>query len=271
LHNRLSFMTFMCPRWSLEQVVEGAKRCGYAGVEPRVKADHAHGIEVTTAKPERARIRRLFDQAGIAISCVATSCKFASGLPEGRQHNLDDARRHLELAAEVGASRIRVFCGNPPEGWEAERVVEAVAEQLSTLAPEAASCGVTVCLETHDYFSRATLVGKALQQVTSAAIAANWDVQHPYNRGEHPLTSWEYLQGRVAHTHVHDFRPNDGKLVEVGTGIAPVRQFLALLRGAGYEGFLSAEYWEELGPPEQALPSYAQGMRRLCAQVEAWG
>lgn len=264
--DKLSFMTFMCPQWTVEQIVAGAQQHGYAGVEPRVKDKQAHGIEPEATAGERRRIRKVFEDAGVAISCVATSCRFATGLPESRQEHLDDARRHIDLAADLGSSRIRVFCGTPPEGWPREVVIPAVAEQLAELGPYAAERGVTVCLETHDYFRPGSSVGAALAQANHPAIAANWDVQHPYNFGEHPAATWSHLQGRVAHTHFHDWRPGEGLgLVELETGIAPLRHFLYFLKESGYDGYLSAEYWQQLGEPEVALPSYANGMRRLLA------
>lgn len=267
--DKLSFMTFMCPDWSLEQVIAGARQFGYAGVEPRVSSKHAHGIELAASRDERRSIRTQFSDHEVAVSCLATSCSFAKGLPKQRQANLDDARQHVDLAAEIGASRIRVFCGRPPEGWPLEKVSDAVAEQLGALADHAAGARVTVCLETHDHFVLGAAVGRTLAQVPSPAIAANWDVQHPYHHGEHPLTTWEHLRGRVAHTHVHDFLPADQSLglVEIGAGVSPLRHFLLLLRSGGYDGYLSAEYWGELGPPEQALASYAAGMRRLLATL----
>jgi len=266
--DKLSFMTFMCPQWTLAEVLAGAKRHGYAGVEPRVKSGHAHGIEVEASAADRKRIRAMFADSGVAISCIATSVTFGKGLPETRQANLDEARRYLDLGAEIGAPALRVFCGHPPEGWTRDLTVTAVADQLAQLAPQAEAAGVTLCLETHDYFRAGEWVGKTVARVNSPAVLANWDVQHPYNEGEHPAATARWLAGRVGHTHCHDFRPGEGLgLCEIGQGISPLRHFLLLLQEQGYQGYLSAEYWEELGPPEEALRKYAEGMRGLLATL----
>ena len=65
------------------------------------------------------------------------------------------------------------------------------------------------------------------------------------------------LGSRIALVHVKDARAG-GELVPLGDGDVPVRESLALLAAAGYDGWLVVE-WEkrwhpELDEPEVALP-----------------
>jgi sugar phosphate isomerase/epimerase len=41
---KLSFMTFVCPEWTIEEAVAFAREAGYDGVEIRVDAGHRHNI-----------------------------------------------------------------------------------------------------------------------------------------------------------------------------------------------------------------------------------
>ena len=43
-------MTFSCPELTLDQVLSMAKEFGYDGVEPRIRANHQHGVEFDTTK-----------------------------------------------------------------------------------------------------------------------------------------------------------------------------------------------------------------------------
>ena len=43
---KLSFMTWACPEWDLNEVITGAIRYGYDGVEPRVEVKQKHGIDL---------------------------------------------------------------------------------------------------------------------------------------------------------------------------------------------------------------------------------
>jgi len=57
------------------------------------------------------------------------------------------------------------------------------------------------------------------------------------------------------------------RYVHFGDGDAPRENFLKLLKGMGYEGFLSFEHekrWHpEIPDPEEALPVFVERMRHL--------
>jgi fatty-acyl-CoA synthase len=127
---------------------------------------------------------------------------------------------------------------------------------------------VTIALETHDSFSRATLVGELLGHVASPSLAALWDLHHPYRVGESPQDVLRALGTRIHLVHVKDARRRgDGwELVPLGDGDVPVRECLDALRATGYAGWLTVE-WEkrwhpELDEPEVALPREVETLRR---------
>ena len=74
-----AFMSFSTPGLSLEATLALAQQCGYDGIEPRMDAGHAHGIELATTAAERAGIRRRAEAAGIQLACLATSLTGATG------------------------------------------------------------------------------------------------------------------------------------------------------------------------------------------------
>ena len=50
---KFAFMTFSCPDLDLDQVLAMAREFGYDGIEPRVSANHQHGVEFEiTGNPE---------------------------------------------------------------------------------------------------------------------------------------------------------------------------------------------------------------------------
>jgi sugar phosphate isomerase/epimerase len=170
----------------------------------------------------------------------------------------------VELAAAWGAPIVRVFGGEV-------RALDDVARRLEPALERAKELGVTVALETHDRFSSAELVAELLRRVRSPSFATVWDVQHPYRVGESPQDVVRALGARVGLVHVKDARRRgDGwELVALGDGEVPVRESLGVLRGAGYEGWLTVE-WEkrwhpELAEPELALPRDGATLRRWLA------
>jgi len=238
---KYSFMSFSTPELTLEQMLSLAARLGYDAVEPRLDAGHAHGVEVAASPAERERIRRTVADSGVALACLATSCRFAD--PDGREQVVRETLERIDLAADVGAPCIRVFGGQFPDRLSRQEAIEAVAETARAVAGRAGERGVTVCIETHDAWCDPRHVAAVLSAVNHPAVAANWDVMHPVRR------PW------IRHLHVHDGVSEDGgvRLVPVGAGEIDHRRVIELLLSAGYEGYISGE-WIDWEPYEAHLP-----------------
>ncbi len=74
----ISFMTWVCPDWDLNEVLTAAIRYDYDGVEPRAQTGHPHGVEITATKKERAAIKAQFADCSILMPCIATSIQYAN-------------------------------------------------------------------------------------------------------------------------------------------------------------------------------------------------
>jgi sugar phosphate isomerase/epimerase len=266
---KLAFSTLGCPDWSIERVVEQAVRLGYGGVEVRLLGSEI--VPPDLPADERRRIRRLFDDAGVAICCVACSARFASAEPAERAENERLAERYLELANDWGCPIVRVFGGHRPEGAPAEQVIAYVAESLQRVGERGEALGVTAVLETHDDFSAGASVAAALARVASPNVGALWDTHHPYRMGETAAQTMALLGDRLRHVHIKDARRRgDGwELVLLGEGEVPVAEALAAIRAGGYDGWYAVE-WEkkwhpEIAEPEVALPQHAALLRQILA------
>ncbi len=270
---RISFMTFACPTWPLAEVLAAARKYGYDGVEPRFDAKHNHGIEPTATPAQRAEARKAFADSGIACCCLATSLQFIG------EQAVTDAPARIDLAADVGAPGLRVFCGPIPKGQQMslDDVVARVADNLLKVADYAKQRNVEIWIETHDTVRHGKPVGQIIDRCNHPFILANYDVMHPYCNGEPLETTTHALHGKVRHTHFHDAAPpgvapcaphqkTDGfNIVHIGEGTLPLPQIIRFLRAENYQGFLSGEWFESLGPAEVTLPKFAGGMRALVA------
>lgn len=261
----ISFMTFIAPDWTLEQHLTAAIRYGYDGIEPRAAANHQHGVELTATKAQRKDLRAQCADCGIALPCLATSLRY--NLPEESQRAemVEETKKYLQLAADVGAPNLRVFGGQPPDDAPREVCAARVAEALAQCVDTAASCGVNLCLETHDYFCRAEHAAQVVDAVNHPRLGFNWDFLHSARFGETPEESWAALRGRVYHCHVHDYTWNPETREELqkaymGEGMVPQAEDIRLLKAAGYQGALSGE-WIGDYPPEEILPQAAGALR----------
>jgi len=271
---QISFMTWACPNWSLNEVLTGAIKYGYDSVEPRVEAKQKHGIELDTTKKQRKEIRASFEDMGVAMSCLATSRTFSMADSAQRRESVELTKRYVDLAKDVGCRHIRIFGGGTPEGQDFAAVKSYVAEAVSECAIHAGQAGVYLCFETHDSYCHSADALEVITMADHPHAAICWDVMHPFRVGETMQQAFDNVKAHVRHCHVHDgVRPEDGgaggwELALMGEGDIPHLEAFRLLAGIGFEGAMSGE-WINFLPPDEILPHDARVMRQYRQEARA--
>ena len=266
---KYSFMSFSCPKLTFRQMLELARELGYEGIEPRVASGHRHGVELEADKGNRKEIRELASDAGIAICCLAVSCRYAD--PSSVEQNVRDTLEYIDLAADIGAPRLRVFGGKIGGVLSRPEAIEQVADSLRSCAPRAAQREVTICVESHDDWSDVKHLAAVMRRVDHPRIAVNWDVMHPLRTCGYSIDeAYQTVAPWIRHVHFHDaakvlrglaYRP-------IGEGIIDHPRIAAILREVGYHGFLSGEWigWE---PYRVHLPRELATMREIERQIQS--
>jgi glucosamine-6-phosphate deaminase len=264
---RLAFSTLGCPAWSLVRVLDEAARQGYDGVELRFleNSDALWERPELTGAGLRDTRERLAD-GGLAVPCVDTRSFFHSPDPAVRRTAVEEAVQTAAIAAELGASGIRVFGDRVQPGADLASTRDWIVESLGTLRDRLRGSGVEVWLETHGDFAKASASRALVEEAGSDGIGLVWDPANSYAEfGEEPEAGFAELGAFVRHVHLKDAkRSADGRVpwqpVLTGNGDFPAARVLALLKHAGYGRFVSYE-WEkrwhpEIEAPEVALPQF---------------
>ena len=209
-------------------------------------------------------MRTLFPAAELPIPVLATSVRLANPDPAAQRQTQAEVDAWIDLAAELGIPVIRVYGGVRADGFDVDAAVQVVAEALARIAPLAERAGVAVGVETHDDFSSAAVLARAVDQVPNRAVGAVWDMYHTARMGETPAQALECIGKRVLNVHLKDARrkPDGWQLLLLGQGEIPVKDALRLLLAQGYDQYISVE-WEkkwhpELDEPEVAFPQHLQ-------------
>jgi len=272
---KLSVSTLGCPDWTLDQIASRLPVYGYEGVELRGLGPD---LDVTLAPAfgtasAASHTRRTLEDAGLVVCALDSSCALAAPVGAARTSILDEGRRMIDLAALLGAPCVRVFGGALSDGEARASGVARAADALLFLADyaERQQADVSVVLETHDAFSTGAQVAEVLRQASDHPhVGVLWDLHHPYRQGETPQETFAALGAYVKMTHVKDSRPRETYCL-LGDGDIPVETMLGLLKGGGYNGWLSLE-WEKrwvpaLADPEIAFPQYAARLGEYLARL----
>jgi sugar phosphate isomerase/epimerase len=263
----LATMTSVCPDWSLDEVVAGMKRHGYKGLEPRVEWGHASGIEADLSKPARAEVRRRFEDDGLAICCIATGARLAVPDEAERAGHIEDVRRYVELAADLGCGLLRTFGGKRDPSRALALVVDYVADGYRQVVEEAEAAGVTVLMETHDDWCCSAPVRAVVEAVAHPRVQVLWDLMHTQRMMETPAESFAAIGSLTRHLHAHDGTYVDGGMQVsggLGDGVIDHATPVRLMGQAGFDGYFSVEVIHKPGSDHDAdavLASYAAGFR----------
>ncbi|MBX9389109.1 sugar phosphate isomerase/epimerase [Streptomonospora halotolerans] len=259
---RLSLNQITVRRWS---VAEAAAGCARAGI-PAIGLWRGPVAETGTAKAAR-----LVREAGLRVSSY---CRGGFLTGPDRAAALDDNRRALDEAAELGAPCLVMVVGGLPEGdRDLAGARERVAEGIAELAPYAAERGVCLALEAlHPMFcaDRAVLstLGQAVdiaERFPAGQVGVVVDAYHVWwDPDVHSAIA--RAGARIASFQACDWilpLPADALLGRgmVGDGRADVAGLHAAVLAAGYTGdveveIFNADVWS--ADPDAVLATLAR-------------
>lgn len=264
---KVCFSTLGCCERSLADVIGLAKEYEMDALEIRGLYGTVKNEAIADFSEEnREKTKRMIAQAGLSFAVLGTSCAFHD--PEKNEDAIEEGKRAIEIAAQLGFFAIRVF-GNVIKGDEADCTARVISG-IRTLCEYAEGTGVDVLLEVHGDFNTEA----RLRAVTDGCgdlprFGLLWDVCHTRKTYG---SRWRDLIAAflpyIRHVHLKDVR--DDRLVLPGDGELPLREMIDVLTEAGYDGYFSLE-WEkkwhpELPEIESALARYRALLAGLCEE-----
>jgi len=246
-------MTFVCPEWEIEKVVQFAKDAGYDGVEIRVDAGHKHGISSESPDEQRKDVKRLFDDKNIEVPCIATSVQFSYPEPAKRRENIEAAKANIKLAGDLGAKVVRMFAG----GGIPKLTDEAagyIAEAFTEVGDYAKEYGVCPMLETgHDIIKSAVEGAEVIKKVKTSNFGVLW------NHSDMDEQTFDLLKNHIRHFHVHDevLAPENKNILHL----------TKLVKNINYDGYISLEIIRGRNLPEELLIETAKRLKGYIAQA----
>jgi sugar phosphate isomerase/epimerase len=257
----LSFSTLGCPDWTFPQIVQFATQHGYKGLEFRGIQRELYLPKCKEfSSPENiAASRRLMRDNNLKFINLGSSAAMHHSNAAERQKNLDEAKRFIDLAAQLQCPYIRVFPNDFPKDEAKEATIDRIVKGLQEVGDYAKGTPVTVLMETHGQVVWSKDLAHILTATDRRNVGLIWDIVNMWVvTKEAPATVYGDLKKFIKHVHIKDLNVVDGKLhyTLVGKGEAPTFEGIDVLRNDGYNGYYSFE-WEKLWHPEIAEPELA--------------
>ena len=233
----------------------------------------------TDAEREIPQVKQRIADAGLEVAVFSISNDFIQPEAGARAGELMDLKRGVDIALELGVDLLRVFSGSAREGVTQEQGNAWILEGLSDGAAYAESRGVTLALENHGRFAgRSGQVRDIIEQVGSPALRVNFDTGNFLPVGQDPVAAARELAELVVLVHLKDIRyagdnepshvfPDpSGRLLTgsvIGGGLVDLDGVMAVLREAGYDGWLSLEFEGSEDPLAAGVPRSLAAARAL--------
>jgi sugar phosphate isomerase/epimerase len=221
---------------SYEDWIRMAVELGLEGTEifePFIKGLDASG---------RARLAGVVHEAGLKVSMVTVESDFSN--PNEREKAVAHVRRAVDAALVFGANRVRLTAAShtlvgPIRGAAKEPAMQSVAAGLRACLDYAEKKRVMLALENHPVLgTNIADFMKILERVDDERLKVNLDTA---NVPSHTTVEFAKLVvDRVVHVHVSELS-NGRHGVVIGKGDVDIQGVFSVLKGAGYNGWISLE------------------------------
>lgn len=145
---RLGMVTYnMARNMDLPTLIKTCKATGFEGVE--LRTTHKHGVEPTLSVAARREVRKRFEDSGVVLWGLGTTCEFHSPDPAEVRKQIQICADFCKLAQDVGARGVKVRPNRLPKGVPVEKTLEQIGKALVECGRIAADHGVEIWVEVH--------------------------------------------------------------------------------------------------------------------------
>ena len=245
--------TVLFRKFELERSLAAIREIGFRYFETQAVGPWCPHVDVDKDDPENlVRLQKKYGFDGI------TGLWSKDGNIIANENAVESGIRTVEFAAAAGIPVVHTGDGKKPKGMSDEDAYRVLEDKLSRILEVAKKLGVTMAIEPHGTFSL-TLAGlqRILSIGTPDVLGINYDaanifrsgyVESGNNRsgwqnggeGENEVDVLKGVIDRVVHCHAKDLDAEQN-CVPVGTGLVRVRDCVAVLKAANYNGVVSVE------------------------------
>lgn len=222
--------------------------------------DGADVSVVHLASTDTAYLQSLRGQAtdaGVQIAMLVTYADYTHPDAAERARQVDEIRRYIDVAAELGAPFIRTTAGQAHPGLDRAAATDWAVAGLTACLDDAAAKGVTLCYENHtkgyawtynDFSQPSDIFLEIVKRTEGTGLRLLFDTANTLATGDDPLRVLAQVKDRVSMIHTNDLaRVGYFEPVLLGAGVSPIVEIYRMLRENGFDGWISVEEASKTG------------------------
>ena len=251
--SQLCIHTITTRPWQIEEAAKNFSAAGIKGIT--VWRDALEGKNINQTG------KMLLDH-DLTIVSLCRSGFFPGKDLNKRKSAIDDNRRAIDEAAQLGTSMLVLVCGaDPSQGLEESR--KQIRDGIAEIIPDASAAGVKLAIEplhpmyadTRSAINTITQANDMVEELNSPWVGVAVDVYHLW---WDPFLEKEIMRcgqnGSLMAFHICDWKvPTTDMLLDrglMGEGCIPIKKIRSWVEAAGFTGFNEVEifstmYWNE--------------------------
>jgi sugar phosphate isomerase/epimerase len=239
---KLGTVTYNVPKdWDLATLLKILPQAGVNGVEFRTT--HAHGVEPSLTREQRAEVKRRAADAGLVIWSLGTVSEFQSPDPAVVRKNVESCREFVQLAQDLGARGVKVRPNGFPKEVDPEKTLEQIGHALRECGEFAQEHGIEIWLEVHGAGTQEPAnIKKIMDHCGHRSVGANWNSNATDVKNGSVREAFTLLRPHLMSCHINDL-----------WGSYPYRELFSLMRQTGYDRYTLCEVGTPVKPEDGLL------------------
>ncbi len=235
---KLGLVTYnLAKDWDIPTLIKNCEATGFEAVE--LRTTHKHGVEPGLSKQQRAEVKASFAGSKVRLLSLGSVCEFHSPDQTVVRKNIDECKRFIELAHDIGALGVKVRPNGIPKEVPEEKTIAQIGAALRECGEAAKPAGVEIWVEVHGRDSSHPLRMAAMMKAAnhpSVGVCWNSNPEDLINGSIKP--GFEMLKPYLLNSHINElWKPE-----------YPWRDLFRMMKAAGYNRYCLAEIPETSDP-----------------------
>ncbi|MGH9843490.1 MAG: sugar phosphate isomerase/epimerase family protein, partial [Blastocatellia bacterium] len=197
----------------------------------------------------RVEVKQRFADTKVRLLSLGTVCEFHSPDPAVVRKNIDECKRFVELAHDIGALGVKIRPNGIPKEAPESQTIAQIGASLRECGEAAKSSGVEIWAEVHGKdSSHPARMAKMMQAADHPQVGICWNSNPEDVTDGSVKQSFALLKPWLLNAHINElWKPE-----------YPWRELFGLMRAAGYNRYCLAEIPETSDPVR--LMRYYRGL-----------
>ncbi|HEX4951201.1 MAG TPA: TIM barrel protein [Blastocatellia bacterium] len=235
---KLGIVTYNIAKdWDIATIIKNCEATGYEAVE--LRTTHKHGVEPSLSKAERAEVKQRFANSKVRLLSLGSVCEFHSPDQAVVRQNIDECKRFVELAHDIGALGVKVRPNGIPKEVPEEKTLTQIGKSLRECGEFAQKSGIEIWVEVHGAESQAPWRMRKMMEIADhPQVGICWNSNPPDVENGSVKKSFELLKPWLHNAHINELWKTE----------YPWRELFSLMKQAQYNRYCLIEIADNPDP-----------------------